>query len=111
MTVNHRPACTDYDPDYKLHGCELEAHAADEPHLDLLGNEWRESLRQPCPSISNEGAACALHFGHFPAKHRPAGAEVWSEEEWTDAIYDASGPRKRGRAGTVRAETRTCDAR
>jgi hypothetical protein len=90
----YEPWCTDYDADYKLHGCELKAHAADKPHRDLLGNEWRESLQVPCPSVSNEGAPCSLHFGHFPAKHCPAGTEVWSEAEWTDAAWEASGPRK-----------------
>lgn len=81
--------CTDYDPDYKLDGCELAAHAADNPHRDRRGNEWRESLQLPCPSISNEGADCTRHFGHFPAHHRDL-----SGNEWTDAIYEASGPRR-----------------
>jgi hypothetical protein len=99
MTVNHPESeaptwCEDYDPNFKLHGCELEPHAADKPHRDLLGNKWTESLTLPCPSVSDEGKPCGLHFGHFPAKHRPAGAEVWSEDEWTDAIYEASGPHK-----------------
>ena len=112
MTVNHGgtgvPArCADYDPMFKLHGCELGAHAADKPHRDLLGNEWRESLQLPCPSISNEGAHCTLHFGHFPARHRDG-----EGEEWTDAIYDASGPRKAVPEETTYSEPRceTCGA-
>src|SRR5262249_61515924 len=84
--------CEDYAPAGKLHGCELPAHAAGKPHRDLTGNEWRESLQLPCPSVSNEGEACTLHSGHFPARHRPAGAEARSERDWTYASWEASGP-------------------
>ncbi|HTJ69233.1 MAG TPA: hypothetical protein VL551_16975 [Actinospica sp.] len=76
--------CTDYDPAYKLHGCELGPHPAAKPHRDLLGVEWTESLEFPCPS-----KGCTLHLGHHPARHRDAGGS-----EWTDEVYYASGPRK-----------------
>lgn len=45
--------CTDYDPNYKLHGCELDA-GHDGPHRDLVGHEWTETLKN---AESNEAAA------------------------------------------------------
>jgi len=80
--------CTDYDPAYKLHGCELDA-GHDGPHRDLLGVEWTETLSRPCPSHPEGSHTCTLHLGHFPALHRDADGD-----EWTDEIYKASGPRK-----------------
>jgi len=90
MTAEPQPEaqeCTDYDPGYKLHGCELDA-GHDGPHRDLLGVEWAETLTIPCSSYL-DGYKCTLHKGHFPARHRDT-----LGNEWTDAIYDASGPRK-----------------
>ncbi|HTJ37084.1 MAG TPA: hypothetical protein VL738_27980 [Dactylosporangium sp.] len=89
MTAGPEPeSCEDYDPAYKLHGCELDA-GHDGPHRDLLGNEWTESLQVPCPSVSSLGYGCKLHSGHHPARHQDADGS-----EWTDEAYKASGPRK-----------------
>jgi hypothetical protein len=80
--------CTDYDPAYKLHGCELDA-GHDGPHRNLLGVEWTETLKLPCPSHPEGSHTCTLHLGHFPVLHLAADGA-----EWTDEIYKASGPRK-----------------
>jgi len=73
--------CEDYDPNFKLHGCELSAH---DPllakHRSLTGREWTESLRLPCPSVSDDAAPCILHLGHFPADHADVGGNTWPVE-------------------------------
>jgi hypothetical protein len=35
--------CRDYDPNFNLHGCEMDP-GHDEPHHDLNGHEWEEHL-------------------------------------------------------------------
>lgn len=68
--ADHGP-CRDYDPMFKLHGCELDAgHGG--PHRDLTGSEWDEHLpHEPgrCDSHAPWGSGwrdqrCTLDSGH-----------------------------------------------
>jgi hypothetical protein len=62
--------CRDYDPNFRLHGCELPAHAPDVPHRDCLGNEWVEHLPdEPWRCAANWGGGyrsqqCLIPDGH-----------------------------------------------
>jgi hypothetical protein len=78
--------CRDYEPDYRLHGCELDAgHPG--PHRDLLGNEWEETLPpEPWRCDANWGTAagrgqqCLLGTGH-DGLHRDQHGNKWGEPE------------------------------
>lgn len=66
---SYSPECRDYDPNYKLHGCELDAgHTG--PHRDLTGYEWDEHLPpEPWRCTANWGSGyrsqqCLIPTGH-----------------------------------------------
>jgi len=63
--------CRDYDPNFRLHGCELAAgHSPRTPHRDILGNEWDEHLPdEPWRCTANWGSGyreqqCLIPVGH-----------------------------------------------
>jgi len=75
MKASDSAWCRDYDPNFKLHGCELGAgHPG--PHRDLLGNEWEERL-PPEPwrcdedhgTSAGRGSQCTLDAGHDGLHH------------------------------------------
>lgn len=76
--------CRDYDPNFKLHGCELGAgHPG--PHRDILGNEWEETLPpEPWRCDENWGTAagrgqqCLLGTGH-DGLHRDEHGNRWGD--------------------------------
>lgn len=70
MKASESEWCRDYDPMYKLHGCELDAgHPG--PHRDRQGYEWEERL-PPEPwrcdedwgTSAGRGSQCTLDAGH-----------------------------------------------
>ena len=76
--------CRDYDPMYKLHGCELDAgHPG--PHCDLTGYEWDEHLpHEPgrCDSHAPWGSGwrgqrCTLDTCHR-GPHRDRSGNEWA---------------------------------
>jgi len=77
--------CRDYDPDFKLHGCELEA-GHEGPHRDRLGSEWDEHLPDEpgrCASHAPWGSGwpgqrCTLATGH-DGQHRDRSGNEWAE--------------------------------
>jgi UPF0042 nucleotide-binding protein len=78
--------CRDYDPVFKLHGCDLEAgHAG--PHRDLSGYEWDEHLPDEpgrCGSHAPWGSGwsdqrCTLDTGH-DGQHRDRSGNEWGPE-------------------------------
>lgn len=94
QTVTNGPAdakpCRDYDPMFKLYGCELEAgHGG--PHRDFRGNEWEEHLDpepERCTSYAPWGSGypdqrCVRGTGH-DGQHRDRSGNEWGE--------DAAGP-------------------
>ena len=81
MTVDHRPPdsdtmtpvapCRDYDPNFRLHGCELPAHDPAMPHRDCLGNEWIEHLPdEPWRCEANWGSGYRSQQCLIPEGHR-----------------------------------------
>jgi len=77
--------CRDYDPNFKLYGCELGA-GHDGPHRDFRGHEWDEHLpAEPgrCGSYAPWGSGypdqrCVLDIGHA-GKHRDRSGNEWAE--------------------------------
>jgi anti-sigma regulatory factor (Ser/Thr protein kinase) len=98
--------CCDYDPMFKLHGCELEA-GHEGPHIDCLGSEWDEHLDpQPdrCGSHAPWGSGwpdqrCVHGTGH-DERHRDRSGSEW-DEPLTRAEDRAPG-------GCLDADTCTC---
>jgi hypothetical protein len=93
MTHNHQAGtrghaapegpCRDYDPNFKLHGCELGA-GHDGPHRDILGNEWEEHLPgEPGRCEANWGEwhtfRCVHGTGH-DGQHRDQHGNEWDEQ-------------------------------
>ena len=83
MKASESTWCRDYDPNFKLHGCELGAgHPG--PHRDLLGNEWEERL-PPEPwrcdedwgTSAGRGSQCLLDAGH-DGLHRDRHGNRWA---------------------------------
>jgi anti-sigma regulatory factor (Ser/Thr protein kinase) len=87
--------CRDYDPMFKLHGCELAA-GHDGPHHDVLGNEWDERLPDEpgrCASHAPSGSGypdqrCTLDAAH-PGQHRDRSGNEWDEADAGPVSADA----------------------
>jgi hypothetical protein len=63
--------CRDYDPNFRLHGCELPAHDPAVPHRDCLGNEWVEHLPdEPWRCTTNWGSGYRTQQCLIPEGHR-----------------------------------------
>lgn len=78
--------CRDYDPMFKLHGCELDA-GHEGPHRDFTGYEWDEHLPDEpgrCVSHAPWGSGyrdqrCTLDSGHR-GPHRDMSGNEWDNE-------------------------------
>lgn len=85
--ADKRP-CVDYDPDYKLHGCELDEHTPSQPHRDITGREWFEHVTiDPSRCVSfPEGCTgwldqtCSLGTGHPGMPHRDRCGNEWASD-------------------------------
>lgn len=100
-TADAKP-CRDYDPNFKLYGCELAA-GHDGPHRDMRGNEWDEHLDpepERCGSHAPWGSGypdqrCVHGAGH-DGVHRDRSGNEWGETA------------AEGRPAERAAETFTC---
>jgi hypothetical protein len=95
MKASESTWCRDYDPSFKLHGCELGAgHPG--PHRDLLGNEWEERL-PPEPWRCDEDwsdsagrdAQCTLGAGH-DGLHLDRSGNRWGAPELVREVLAAA---------------------
>jgi len=83
--------CRDYDPSFKLYGCELGA-SHQGPHRDHRGNEWNEHLpHEPnrCDAHAPWGSCypdqrCTQDSGHR-GQHRDRSGNEWAEPETPEA--------------------------
>jgi hypothetical protein len=95
MKASESTWCRDYDPMYKLHGCELGA-GHDGPHRDLTGYEWEETL-PPEPWRCDEDwsdsagrdAQCTLDAGH-DGLHRDRSGNRWGTPELVREVLAAA---------------------
>lgn len=84
--------CRDYDPMYKLHGCELDTgHPGGTPglHRDFLGNEWYDLLPEEperCASYIPDGSGYpedrCVHYilAPHPPQHLDRHGNTWGDE-------------------------------
>jgi hypothetical protein len=78
-------SCRDYEPNFRIHGCELGA-GHDGPHVDILGNEWDEHLPdEPWRCTANWGSGydtqrCLIPAGH-EGLHLDEHGNRWGEPE------------------------------
>jgi hypothetical protein len=95
MKASESTWCRDYDPMYKLHGCELgRGHPG--PHRDLTGYEWEETL-PPEPWRCDEDwsdsagrdAQCTLDAGHG-GLHLDRSGNRWGAPELVREVLGAA---------------------
>lgn len=77
---SHMP-CRDYDPMFKLYGCELGA-GHDGPHRDCRGNEWEEHLPaepERCDVDWGSGyrSQRCVHAAGHSGQHRDESGNEW----------------------------------
>lgn len=99
MKASESTWCRDYEPDYKLHGCELDAgHPGGRPglHRDILGNEWEETLPpEPWRCDENWGTAAGrgqqcIHDAGHDGLHLDRHGNRWGAPELVREVLAAA---------------------